>query len=204
MTWTPDADKTVVMAGSLGPEFDEVLVAAQGGDESAVGRLWRAFNPSLVRYLRVRHGEAADDVASETWLRASQSLARFHGTESDFRAWFFTVARAASVDWYRKAGRRPAVAGDPTDLVELAAADDTASAALDLLTTEQAIALLQRLSQDQAEVIALRVVAGLDIERVSRIVGKRTGTVRVLQHRGLRRLAQIIETERARMRGVTP
>jgi RNA polymerase sigma-70 factor (ECF subfamily) len=192
------------MAGSFGPEFDDVLVAAQRGDEWAVARLWRAFNPPLVRYLWVRHGEAADDVASETWLRACQSLSRFGGDESDFRAWFFTVARAASVDWYRKAGRRPTVAGDTTELIDRAAPDDPVSAVLDALATERALALLRRLSPDQAEVIALRVLAGLDIDRVSRIVGKRTGTVRVLQHRGLRRLAQILETERARMGGVTP
>lgn len=194
----------VVMAGTLGADFDEVMGAARLGDERAVGRLWRAFNPPLVRYLRVRHGEAADDVASETWLRASQSLARFEGNEGDFRAWFFTLARAASVDWYRRTGRRPAIPSDPSDLIEQPSRDDPASDVLDAVATEQALALLRRLSPDQADVIALRVVAGLEVDRVSEIVGKRAGTVRVLQHRGLRRLAEILEHERARTGPVTP
>lgn len=194
----------VVMAGTLGADFDEVLRAARLGDEAAVGRLWRAFNPPLVRYLRVRHGEAADDVASETWLRASQSLARFEGDEGDFRAWFFTLARAASVDWYRRTGRRPAVATDPSELLDQVSRDDPASDVLDAVATEHALALLRRLSPDQADVIALRVVAGLDVDRVSEIVGKRAGTIRVLQHRGLRRLAEILEHERTRTGPVTP
>ncbi len=194
----------VVMAGTLGADFDEVMAAARLGDERAVGRIWRAFNPPLVRYLRVRHGEAADDVASETWLRASQSLARFKGDENDFRAWFFTLARAASVDWYRRAGRRPVVTTDPTDMLDRPSRDDPASDVLDALATEHALALLRRLSPDQAEVIALRVVAGLDADRVGQILGKRIGTVRVLQHRGLRRLAEILERERARTGPVTP
>jgi RNA polymerase sigma-70 factor, ECF subfamily len=38
-------------------------------------------------------------------------------------------------------------------------------------------------------VVALRVVAGLEVGEVARIVGKQPGAVRVLAHRGLRRLA---------------
>ena len=57
------------------------------------------------------------------------------------------------------------------------------------------------LPADQAEAIVLRVVAGLDVQRVADIMGKRPGTVRVLTHRGLRRLAQQLGT-RGQVRGV--
>ena len=46
------------------------------------------------------------------------------------------------------------------------------------------------LPADQAEAIVLRVVAGLEVQRVAELMGKRPGTVRVLTHRGLRRLAE--------------
>jgi len=55
--------------------------------------------------------------------------------------------------------------------------------------------LLGRLPDDQADVILLRVVAGLDTERVGAIVGKRPATVRVIQHRGLRRLAELLGSD---------
>ena len=52
--------------------------------------------------------------------------------------------------------------------------------------------MLSLLVPDQAEVLLLRILAGLDVQRVAEIVGKRPGTVRVLQHRGLRRLAELL------------
>jgi RNA polymerase sigma-70 factor (ECF subfamily) len=60
-------------------------------------------------------------------------------------------------------------------------------------STRAALALVAELPADQAEVVALRVLGGLEVAEVARIVGKRPGTVRVLAHRGLRRLAQRVE-----------
>ena len=51
------------------------------------------------------------------------------------------------------------------------------------------------LTHDQAEVVLLRVIGDLDVEQVASIMGKRPGTVRVLQHRGLRRLAETLRRE---------
>ena len=50
--------------------------------------------------------------------------------------------------------------------------------------------VLAVLSPDQAEVVLLRVIGGLRVSQVAELLGKRPGTVRVLQHRGLRRLAE--------------
>jgi RNA polymerase sigma-70 factor (ECF subfamily) len=75
------------------------------------------------------------------------------------------------------------------------AAPDPAEAVLEDLETDAALALVARLAPLQAEVIVLRVIAGLDVESVARLVGRRPGAVRVAAHRGLRRLAQIMATE---------
>ena len=58
----------------LGDRFEAVLRAAAAGDRDAFGALWRASHPPLLRYLRVMCGDAADDVASETWIRALPAL----------------------------------------------------------------------------------------------------------------------------------
>jgi RNA polymerase sigma-70 factor, ECF subfamily len=58
------------------------------------------------------------------------------------------------------------------------------------LSTRQAVALVARLSSDQAEVVALRIIAGLDTDAVARILGKSPGAVRVALHRGLRTLSR--------------
>ena len=61
--------------------------------------------------------------------------------------------------------------------------------ALDGIAREEAIARIRGLPPDQAEVLLLRVFAGLSAVEVARLLGKRPVTVRVLQHRALTRLA---------------
>jgi RNA polymerase sigma-70 factor (ECF subfamily) len=173
----------------LGPEFPEVMRAAARGDETAFARLWRDGQPPLLRYLRVITSEGAEDVASEVWLEVSRGLARFRGGESEFRAWLFTTARRRVIDLRRYTARHPVlVTADQHDL-DRPAPGDTAAAALERMSTDAALELIASLPREQAEIIVLRVIAGLDAAQVARIIGKRPGAVRVAAHRGLRTLA---------------
>ena len=184
-----------------GDSFDTVLAAARDGDEHAFARLWRELNPKVLRYLRTLAPAAASDLASETWLQVIRSLAGFSGDESAFRGWVFTIARNKVVDAQRRDRRRPQTRADDAALDALPSPDDTALLAMENLTTESALALIATLPRDQAEVIMLRVVAGLDVAAVAQIVGKSAGAVRVNAHRGLRRLQELVE--RAATAGVT-
>jgi RNA polymerase sigma-70 factor (ECF subfamily) len=65
------------------------------------------------------------------------------------------------------------------------------------------VALIATLPRFQAEVILLRVVAGLDTPAVARLVGRSPGAVRVAAHRGLRRLAATL-AEAGVTRGSAP
>jgi RNA polymerase sigma-70 factor, ECF subfamily len=184
----------------IGPSFPQLLAAAQAGDERAFAVLWRELQPAVLRYLRVAAPPAAEDLAAETWVSVIRGLGRFRGDEQDFRAWLFTAACHRLVDWGRQAARQPA-ASLPVDLLgdRPAPGEDPAALAVEAESTRAALALLAELPAEQAEVVMLRVVAGLDVAEVARIVGKRPGAVRVLAHRGLRRLARrLAATEPAR------
>jgi len=185
----------------IGPEFPVVLKAAAGGDEDAFGRLWRDLQPRLLRYFAVAAPAVAEDLASETWLGVVRGLGRFSGGEPAFRAWVFTIARHEVLDWRRRAARRPTEDLPANGLAEQAAVDDPAADALEGFSTRAALAEVATLPADQAEAIVLRVVAGLEVQRVAELMGKRPGTVRVLTHRGLRRLAERLGAD-ARVRGV--
>jgi RNA polymerase sigma-70 factor, ECF subfamily len=176
--------------------FPEVLRAAQSGDTQAVAELWRAVNPGLLLFLTARNPDAAEDLASETWLAAAVGIADFAGDEPDFRAWIYTIARHKLIDRHRRALRSPVDVAPDEELGEQVADDDPMKEVLDALDTDAALRLIRKLAPDQAEVILLRVVAGLDMARVAEILGKRPGAIRVLQHRGLRRLAQLLESDR--------
>ncbi len=173
----------------LGPEFSDVLRLAASGDPAAFGALWRDTHPSLLRYLRLSAGEAAEDLASEVWLEVARRIARFRGGELEFRGWLFTMARRRLIDQHRYQTRHPELPTADTDRLDRPAADDTVAAALEGISTETALAFIATLPRDQAEIIVLRVVVGLDAAQVARIVGKSPGAVRVAAHRGLRTLA---------------
>jgi RNA polymerase sigma-70 factor (ECF subfamily) len=175
----------------IGSAFESVLVKARAGDEGAFATLWRDLNPAVMRYLRLAAPEAAEDLASEIWLEVVRTFGRFTGDEGGFRAWVFTIARNRTLDWRRRMARRPTAPMAPQELPELVAPDDPAATSLESDATRRALALIAQLPADQAEVVMLRVVAGLDVARVAQIVGKRPGTVRVISHRGLRRLAEL-------------
>ena len=190
----------------LGRSFEAVLADAAAGDERAFARLWRDLQPAVLRYLRVAVPDAAEDVASETWLEVVRDFRRFRGTEERWRAWVFTIARHRALDARKWRSRQRSVPVTREALTGRQAPDDPEGEAVEALGTRRALAIIAELPADQAEVVALRLIAGLDVERVAAIVGKRPGTVRVLSHRGLRRLGERLQAERERRSrgGVTP
>lgn len=181
----------------IGEDFATVLARAQEGDEAAFAALWRDLNPPLVRYLVVT-GEPADDVASETWLSVVRGLKRFRGDEIAWRAWVFTTARRRAVDQGRRRVRGADVDRAWVRSTIEPGVPDAADQALERIDTEVALRLVAQLPKLQAEVIALRVVAGLPAVTVAAVLGRSPGAVRVATHRGLARLGELLEE-----RGVT-
>jgi RNA polymerase sigma-70 factor (ECF subfamily) len=175
---------------TIGPDFDDILGAAQAGAEWAFSLLYRDLNPPLLRYLAARAPSVAEDVAAETWIAVARQLGLFTGGEGAFRGWLFTIGRRRLIQHWREVGRRPATSVDAETLVNRGAPDDTAATAVAAVSArEAAAAIAAELPPDQADVVLLRILAGLDVDQVAEILGKRPGTVRVLQHKALRRLA---------------
>lgn len=171
-------------------DLAEALKAAIAGDEAGFAVLWRSLQPAVLRYLRVVAGNAAEDVASETWLQAARDLHRFEGGPPAFRGWLFRIARHRAIDERRRAARRPEEpTGSLDDDVARTPARDAASEVVEGSGTAWALGLIAALPPDQAEAVMLRVVAGLDVATTAQVLGKRPGTVRVATMRGLRKLA---------------
>ncbi|MDA8294663.1 MAG: RNA polymerase sigma factor [Actinomycetota bacterium] len=197
-----DPDETV---DPLGPEatsdLETAIEAARRADPWAITCLFRAFQPQLLRYLRYRAPEVADDLASETWLATAKSLIGFKGGPREFRAWLFAIARRRLIDHYRTVGRRPSIESLEPDVHGEAVAD-VAEVVIDELGAEEALTLLLRgLPPEHAEVVVLRVVGGLSAEEVATVVGRSAGWVRTTQHRALRSLEERLLDNGATTRG---
>jgi RNA polymerase sigma-70 factor, ECF subfamily len=183
--------------------LDEALVDARSGCEAGFLVLWDALQPRLLRYLRVVGCDDVEDVAGETWLQVVRDLPKFkRDTADEFRAWLFTIARHRAIDAARsrRRFRDKVLAAEPLPPL-VTPGNPVEDEVFYELSTRQAVAMVAGLSKDQAEVVALRVIAGLDTEAVARILRKKPGAVRVALHRGLRalsddpRIQQIEEVE---------
>lgn len=175
---------------SLGESFESTLAAAQAGAEWAFSRLYRELNPRILRYFASRVPGESEDLAVETWLGAARRIADFRGNQHQFQAWMFTIAHGRLVQHWRDVQRMPHVAGGLFGLADPESAEDVEAGVLDRMSgVEASRQIVRSLTFDQAEVILLRVLGGLSVDEVADILGKRAGTVRVLQHKALRKLA---------------
>ena len=186
----------------LGEEFPEVLVRALEGDEHAFARLYRDAHPPLLRYLRAMSPELAEDAAAESWFEVSRALDGFTGPEPAFRAWLFAIARRKVIDRIRYETRRPSASWEDLDAIA-PSLRDVADEVIEEDETRRALALVRSLPADQSEAVLLRVVAGLEYADVAELMDRSTGAVRVLVHRGLKRL-QTSVVDAGAGGGVTP
>jgi RNA polymerase sigma-70 factor (ECF subfamily) len=170
--------------------LDGALDEARGGQEWGVVVLFRAFNPGLLRYLSYHVRGFEEDVASEVLVSAATVLPRFRGDARAFRALLFTLARRRTVDHYRRNGRQPSFVevGEIDEPVD--SADPETAVIADLSAREAIEALVKGLPTTQAEVVLLRVVGDLSVDEVAEILDRSPGSVRVIQHRALQRLAR--------------
>jgi RNA polymerase sigma-70 factor, ECF subfamily len=179
----------------LREQFVSVLDAARTGAGWALASLYQGLNPAVLGYLRAREPADAEDIASETWIGVAEGLSRFTGGEDDFRRWVFTIARRRLVDHRRRVIRRSTAPASPEAIEAAMPPGDSEAEAMTEMATQAALTLIGTLPPDQADVVLLRVLGGFDASEVAAIMGKRAGTVRVLQHRALTRLASILSPD---------
>jgi len=180
---------------ALGDRFPHVLSAAVDGADWAWAELYREFAPSLLRFIASQGAAEPEDCLGECFVQVVRNLPSFTGEEAAFRAWLFRVARNRVVDAWRAARRRPVA---PTD--DVAAVHETRhqqEPADASLTRRYAVEdVLALLSEDQRAVLVLRVLDQFSVEETAVILNRSPGAVRVLQHRALKSLREVLVVNR--------
>jgi len=162
-------------------EVRRLLAAAQGGTGEADGAfsaLWRDANPALLRYLRVIAPDAAEDIAADTWVQVVRGWAASAATKPPGGPGCSRPPGAGAIDEGRRRSRRPVVSlpSWPDDAGPRCGPGRPGPGEAQ---HRGAVALISSLPRFQAEVILLRVVAGLDNQAVAQLVGRSPGAVRV-------------------------
>ena len=168
-------------------DLHSALDEARSGEQQGLAELFEFFHPRLLRYLRAREPSRADDIAANTWISVASGIGEFRGDVGNFSAWLFTIARRRLADHRRAAVRRGAAALPLAEDRRLT--DSTEDDALGHMSGQMAVDfIVSALSHDQAEVVLLRVLAGLGPAEVARAMGRDEVWVRVNYHRAIARL----------------
>lgn len=170
-------------------DADRPAVEAAKRDADAFEPLYRKYVAqiySLALY-ETRDPHTAEDVTEQTFLRALASLQTFReqgkGEESTFRVWLFTIARNVISNLRRTRKRRPDAPLEAA--LDLAAPDDTATAAEDRVEAQRAWDAVMELPDERRQALVLRFINELSAREIGAIMGKSEGAVRVLIHRAL-------------------
>ena len=172
------------------------LVAARLREPAALTRIYTAYAPALFRFFMasVSDRHLAEDLTGSTFVSAIEGLPKFRGPVEALGGWLFQIARHDLYDHRRKQSRSRI---EPLDenLTEAAASDGTVDPeelAIDRLEGSRVMGALRELSPDQREVLLLRMAGGMTAPEVAAVLGKTTGAVKALQHRGLASLARVL------------
>ena len=178
------------------PTSDEAMLVqrAIGHDPEAFGRLYDIHVDRVYRhiYYRVGNEEDAEDLTQQVFLKAWQAIHSYKETASPFIAWLMTISHNLVVDFYR-------TKKDKAYLEAEVLADDTASSperAAEASFEQQRLrkAILQ-LGSDEQQVIILRFIEGFEFAEIASVLKKKEGNVRVILHRSLVKLRNILEKE---------
>ncbi|MEW1954594.1 sigma-70 family RNA polymerase sigma factor [Terrabacter sp. NPDC080008] len=167
---------------------------AQQGDKEAFAQLYDLYVDTIFRYVlvRVANRALAEDLTSETFIRAMRRIDSFTWQGKDIAAWFVTIARNLIADHVKSARFRFEVAtADMRDADERVDAPDTE--VLTRLRDERLVAAIKQLGPDQAECITLRFLQGLSLADTARVLGKSEGAVKQLQLRATRALRKLLD-----------
>ncbi|MEU6857824.1 ECF subfamily RNA polymerase sigma factor, BldN family [Glycomyces sp. NPDC046736] len=180
-----------------GDEVADLVARAQDGDPRAFGEIYDRYSDTVYRYIyfRVNNAQLAEDLASETFLRALRRISSFSWQGRAFGAWLVTIARNLVVDHF-KSGRyrleivKPDVLG--ADAAETDPTTSPETAALEKLTNATLLTAVKKLNPDQQECIVLRFLQGFTVAETARTMGKNEGAVKALQYRAVRTLARLL------------
>ena len=171
------------------------------GDHHAFNDLFEEFYRKISRFvwLRVNHKQTAEDLTAEVFIKVWNSLQKEEPPLS-FSNWVFTIARNRVIDHYRTQKSF----SNLQELETFLEYEDHIVETLDLdIATKEILGAMEELSEDQRQVLRLKLLEDLDNEEISAVVGKPSGTIRVIQHRAIMQVKKLVKSKKPGKRNET-
>ncbi|MDT0309643.1 sigma-70 family RNA polymerase sigma factor [Streptomyces sp. DSM 44917] len=171
----------------------DLVERAQGGEAEAFGCLYDHYSDTVYRYIYYRVGgrATAEDLTSETFLRALRRIGTFTWQGRDFGAWLVTIARNLVADHFKSSRFRLEVTtGEMLDANEVERSPE--DSVLESLANSALLEAVRKLNPQQQECVTLRFLQGLSVAETARVMGKNEGAIKTLQYRAVRTLARLL------------
>jgi RNA polymerase sigma-70 factor (ECF subfamily) len=168
---------------------------AQAGDAEAFGELYDRYVDQVYRYIayRVAGSQLAEDLTSETFLRALRRIGSFTWQGRDVGAWFVTIARNLIADHYKSGRYRlELTTDDVTGSGSTPQTDGPENAVLEAMQNKVLLEAVKQLNAEQQECIVLRFLQGLSVSETAQVMGKNDGAIKALQYRAIRTLGRLL------------
>ncbi len=172
-------------------EFERGLDAARHGNAVGFEYLWNRFSRQVVTFARLQGSEDPEGIANLVFVAVFGQLDRFVGDEDRFVAFTFSIARNKVIDERRARSRR--VVTGPIDGHEAVGGNVEQDAFAGL--SDAARRALAQLTDDQREILFLRLIADLSLEAVAHLTGRSVGATKAMQHRALAAMKKKISEE---------
>lgn len=161
-----------------------LIVRAQRGSREAAAQLYELYHDEIYRFLAYRTGDSdsAADLTGEVFLKMVEALPNYRSNGAPFRAWLYQIARNLAIDHFRRGKSHP-----QENLSENhQAVNETPEETVQSRSQVQELYIaLQRLPEDQRDVLVLRFLNGLPLAEVARILHRSEDAIKGLQRRGL-------------------
>ena len=170
-----------------------LVEACQAGDAAAFGELYERYHDVVYRYVLFRMGDRAfaEDVTQETFVRALRRISSVSYQGRDIGAWFVTIARNLIFDYVKSSRYR--MEQTTSEMVDLSpTTGGPEQQVLDMATNDELLASVAKLNADQRECIQYRFLRGMSVAETAELMDRNEGAVKALQHRAVRRLAQLL------------
>jgi RNA polymerase sigma-70 factor (ECF subfamily) len=187
------ADVVAADEPTPGGESWALVEAAQHGNAAAFGELYDKYADMVHRYVLHRLGDraVAEDLTSETFLRGFRRIGSISYQGRDVGAWFVTIARNLVLDHLKSSRFRLEVStADPDDVRRVQSGPE--AAVLTRATTDELLRAVAQLGNDQRDCVVLRFLHGLSVAETAAAMNRTEGAIKALQHRAVRRLAQLL------------
>ncbi len=170
-----------------------IVERAQAGDPEAFGELYDQYIDVVFRYVHVRVGSRsqAEDLTSETFVRALRGICGVTWQGRDLGAWLVTIARNIIADHYKSARYRLEIS--TADMLDADRAEDgPENDVLDAMTSACLLEAVKKLKPEQQECIVLRFLQGMSVAETAAVMGKKDGAIKALQYRAIRTLGRLL------------